>query len=294
MSDGMSFKAVAALQVLVALAATGVGGATGWYLGQDTFRKEQMSILGMTAQEAVLKIQGLQDQYQALADRCTQQEASERDKLIETQARVEDLRTQIAAREAEVKKLEKKAKENVALKKELEAKKAELADLQTQLETAERERAQLVEKLQLAYEEVSVSKAQTVAAKQETMAVKWDEFKARAVIEICEKGNKNKMEKCRSTVESAFSPAREQLYKECVRKKAAVPTLRKVQKNEKELPAFAQWVDADSKFTKGEWYILFCDPTLPEAGDDAGFRSPQPSDDLMKELDEEEEKEGEK
>jgi len=290
MGDGVGLKVVAAIQVLVAMAALGMGGATGWYIGRDRLQKEQDAILQMSAQDAVQKIQALQDQYQALVDRCQPLEESERDKLIETQQKVEDLRSQITEREAEVARLEIKAKENVSLKRELEKKKAELADLVVQLETAEKERAQLVEKLQSAYEEVSVQKAQTVAAKQETMAVRWDEFKARSIIEICEKGTKNKMEKCRTTVEAAFTPAREQLYKECARKKGAVPTLRHRQKNEKELPSFAQWVDESSKFTKDDWYILFCDPTLPEAGDNAVVPSGAPSEEdaLLKELDEEE------
>lgn len=265
--NGLGFVQVAILQVAVAILATGVGGGAGWYLGRDAGRKEQEAALGMTVPDALAKIQGLQDQYQALVDRCEPLEGSERDRLIEAQEKVEDLRGQIEKKEEELKVLEKKAKQNVALKKELEQKKAELAELQVALDNAEKERVELVEKLQTAYTEVSVARAQTKAAKQEVIEVKWDEFKARALVDICEKGTKGKMEKCREAVEAALTPDREARYRECARKKAAVPQLRRKTKDEKELPAFGEWMGQGSKFMKNEWYILFCDPTLPEAGD---------------------------
>ena len=33
------------------------------------------------------------------------------------------------------------------------------------------------------------------------------------------------------------------------------------------MPTFAQALPEDNKFTKKGWVIIFCDPTLPEAGD---------------------------
>jgi hypothetical protein len=42
-----------------------------------------------------------------------------------------------------------------------------------------------------------------------------------------------------------------------------------------EIPAFADWVNPDSKyvntgvFNKQSWYVIYCDPTLPEAHVDA-------------------------
>ena len=40
-----------------------------------------------------------------------------------------------------------------------------------------------------------------------------------------------------------------------------------------ELPHWSEWVDQESNFTKDAWYIVFCDPTLPEStvgGDGSG------------------------
>ena len=42
-----------------------------------------------------------------------------------------------------------------------------------------------------------------------------------------------------------------------------------------EIPAFADWVNPESKyvntgvFNKQSWYVIYCDPTLPEAHVDA-------------------------
>ena len=33
------------------------------------------------------------------------------------------------------------------------------------------------------------------------------------------------------------------------------------------MPRYSQRLAEDNKFTKKGWYVLFCDPTLPEAGD---------------------------
>ena len=42
--------------------------------------------------------------------------------------------------------------------------------------------------------------------------------------------------------------------------------LRQLEKGDS-LPAFAERLPDDNKFTKKGWVIVFCDPTLPEAGD---------------------------
>ena len=32
-----------------------------------------------------------------------------------------------------------------------------------------------------------------------------------------------------------------------------------------ELPDWSEWFDEESSFTKQKWYVVYCDPTLPEA-----------------------------
>ena len=52
----------------------------------------------------------------------------------------------------------------------------------------------------------------------------------------------------------------------CVDTYQSVPVLKQTVKDEP-LPRYAARLAEDNKFTKKGWYILFCDPTLPEAGD---------------------------
>ncbi len=269
----LTLPQVLVVQVVVAVFAVAIGAATGWFLGRHAFEAEQYERLGMTPDDLLLRLREVEGEYQALYEHCEPLEGSERDMLIEAQERVTNLRTEIEDKRAEINQLEKKASQNAYLRKQLEERKAELEELESALTAAEQEREELVEKLELAIEEVSVARAEARDAKAETLVVKWDEFKANAMLEICEKGTRGKIEKCRGIVDTALTYDRERRYRECVRQGAAVPQLRQIAKDEKELPAFAEWVWADSRLTR-DWYILFCDPTLPEAGGES-FRARQ-------------------
>ena len=267
MSGSMTVKQVVLLQSVVGIVALGVGALTGWFLGQEAYERDVAAGLGMSWQDYQQQHDELQRGYADLFERCDPLEGSERDRLIDAQERVEGLRGEIESKEAEIASLEIKARENSSLRKELKNRKRELSTLKTALQAAEQQREELVEKLKDAISEVSVAKAETRAAKRETLSVKWEEFTARALLEICEKGSRSKLEKCRETVDAAMTVDRERRYRECVRRRQAVPELRKASKDERTLPAFAEWIDQNSRFTKNDWYILFCDPTLPEAGD---------------------------
>lgn len=258
--------------VLVAAFAVAAGAATGWFLGRHMLDQQLVARLGMSPDALLKRLREVEGEYQALYAHCEPLEGSERDMLLQAQERVEGLRGEIETKEAEIAVLEKKARENVALRGDLERKKLELAQLQGALTAAEQERAELVDKLKLAVEEVSVARAEARDAKSETLVVKWDEFRANAMLEICERGSRGKIEKCREIVAAALTPDRERRYRECVRQGNAVPQLRETAKDEKVLPAYAEWVDANDRATR-DWYILFCDPTLPEAGDKAAERA---------------------
>ncbi len=260
----LSIVQVIIVLVVVAILAVVIGGATGWFIGQRVFETEQLERLGMSPDDLLLRLREIEGEYQALYEHCEPLEGSERDMLINAQERVENLRTEIEDKQAEIASLEVKARQNAALRKELEQRKEELAQLENALTAAEQEREELVERLELAVEEVSVARAEARQAKSETMVVKWEEFKANAMLEICERGTKGKIEKCRGVVEAALTYDRERRFRECVRQGAAVPQLREIEKDEA-LPAYAEWVWTESRITK-DWYILFCDPTLPEAG----------------------------
>ncbi len=262
----LSLLQVLVVQVIVAFTAVVIGALTGWLLGRHALEVEQYARLGMSADDLLARVHEVERDYQELYAHCEPLEGSERDRLIEAQERVESLRGEISDKEEEIAKLEKAAVENVSLRREVKRRKAELRELKSSLQAAEQQREELVEKLKVAVQEVAVARAEMRHAKAETLGVRWEEFRAQAALEICERGSRGKIEKCRDTVFAAFTPTRERRYRECVRKGGAVPQLRQAKKDEKELQAFAEWVDDSTRLTKG-WYILFCDPSLPEAGD---------------------------
>jgi hypothetical protein len=264
MSEGFPYKTVIFIQIVVALIAVAAGASAGWLLGRKDYETAQFQKLGMSADDMLSRLKKVEKDYADLYDRCQPLEGSEKQMLDEAQTKVESLKTEIQAKEVEVARLEKKAKENVVLKKELDAKKAELVDLRSKLEVAEKEKADLEQKLQVAVQETSAARSERDMARGETIDVKWNEFKAQAALAICEKGNRKKLGNCREAVAATMTPERETRFRECISKKQAVPQLRELEKDQK-LPTFAEWLNKDSKFTKG-WYVLFCDPTLPEAG----------------------------
>ena len=88
-----------------------------------------------------------------------------------------------------------------------------------------------------------------------------------ALLNVCEKGNRKRMETCRSEVQAALDSKRAARFKQCVGSKQAQPRLVRVDDKEKnpELPRWSEWLAEESKFAGQKWYIVFCDPSLPEA-----------------------------
>jgi predicted nucleic acid-binding Zn-ribbon protein len=199
-------------------------------------------------------------------------------KVGDLQSQVEKKQEEMAVLEAKVKK---SAGKSAALKKELEAKQAELDALQGQLTQALAEKAQLEVDLQISRQETDVARGETTVARNETnvarnqtIEAKWLGFKSDAMVQICEKGNRNKLAKCREAVTAALTSARGAKFKRCLSSGQASPRLIPFdkKKDDPELPRWSEWVDQESSFTEDRWYIVFCDPTLPEAdfGSDAG------------------------
>ena len=268
MATAFSTRQVLLIQGAVGVVALLVGGGLGYGVGRAMLERDQRARLGMSPEALLERLQASEKQYAELYGQCEPLQGSERERFLEAQTRVESLRTEIAVKEEEITHLEKKAKENVALKKELEVRKQELVQLKTALDVAEKERADLAERLQISLQETTTARAETHAAQQETLVFRWEEFKANAALTICERGSRSRLERCRETVLAAMNDERGDRYRECIRRGGAVPQLRERQKGEKDLPAFAESLGADDRTTR-DWYVLFCDPTLPEAPDRA-------------------------
>lgn len=205
-------------------------------------------------------------------------------KAMKAQARVESLQNDLAAKEEELARLKaediKDEKRRAAAARKWREMEAELETLRTELTEAETERDTLRTELketlvqldkQIAEtkkfkKKAKVYRAKAIQYKTESTENLWKSFGAEAKVEICDRGSRKRHEKCHSAVESALTPAIRRKFEQCVDTYQAVPVLRQLEKNEA-LPNLAQELPNDNKFTKKGWVIIWCDPTLPEAGD---------------------------
>lgn len=213
-----------------------------------------------------------------LAEKAKREEAAKSEVEVANQ-KVGDLQGQVDKTQEDIKVLEAKVKKSngksAALKKELAEKQGQLDALQAQLTVALEEKAQLEADLQVSRQETSMARGETDVAKGQTIDAKWDGFKSDAKVQICEKGNRNKLSKCREDVDAALTSARGSKFKHCLASGQASPRLKPFDKktDDSELPRWSEWVSQDSSFTQDAWYIVFCDPTLPESvvGGEAGI-----------------------
>ncbi len=221
------------------------------------------------------------------------------DELNNAEKKVETLEGRVNAKQGEITELEEEMKrraqrgallveERNELKRQLESAKAELVNLEKRLEIAIEEKELLTIELTETKEDLEEQKYQTHVAKEDALDYKWRDFIGKSQLEICERGNRKKMSRCRETVEETAEPYKDK-FDHCVRSGQAVPSVREIEKKSDPLPQYAEWIDEENKVTKG-YYVLLCDPTLPEATGD-GFKLPnQPADgggdDLFSEFDE--------
>jgi myosin heavy subunit len=205
-------------------------------------------------------------------------------KAMKAQSRVESLQNDLASKEEELAKLKaediKDEKRRAAATRKWREMEAELETLRSNLTEAESERDTLRNELketlvqldnQIAEtkkfkKKAKVYRAKAIQYKTESTENLWKSFGAEAKVEICDRGSRKRHEKCHSAVQAALTPAIRGKFEQCVDTYQAVPVLRQLEKGEK-IPHLAQELPNDNKFTKKGWVIIWCDPTLPEAGD---------------------------
>ena len=251
-------------------AVLGIGGARllEYYQNPEVFERPEGEL---SRAELIAKLDSSEAAYATLLAEGMKKEQVQQTEIDAAGKKVTDLQTQVTTKQDELKVLELKVKKSqgksAALKKELEEKVAELEGLQAQLTTALAEKAVLEQDLVVSREETQVARSETRQAQDETTDAKWDGFKSEAIVTICEKGNRNKLAKCKEEVRTAMNTDRAARYKACVNTGQAAGRLTKVDAKVKDpqLPKWSEWLDQDSSFTKNAWYITFCDPTLPEA-----------------------------
>ncbi len=242
-----------------------VGGALGW-TAKPTETKEVEVPRELTAAE--------------MAEACGPELEETTSELEEAQNKVAFLEKEVVDRDVRVKELEAKLKSEGSkpssssggsdLARKLARARADLEEAREELTIALSEKERLVAELTATKEELSETKVELVdqkkktkRAKEDALVNKWYRFINGAQLDICEKGNRKRLGRCREAVQLALQvPDRRDKFAHCVRSGQAVPTVRELEKNEA-LPDFAEMVDEEQKQAR-DWYILLCDPTLPE------------------------------
>jgi hypothetical protein len=211
-----------------------------------------------------------------LASACAPTVGETIDKLEKAEVRVKSLEQEVSDRNARVAELEANQKKpgGGGVSKELAQARKDLEEARAQLAVAQQEKAQLVVELtqtkeQLAKTEQALveQKELTHDAREDALVNKYFRFVNDAQLEICEKGSRKKMGNCRADVQAALqtNTKRRDKFAHCVRSGQATPTVRELEKGQT-LPDYTEWVNEEEKTTRG-YYILFCDPTLPEKAD---------------------------
>ncbi|TNE85680.1 MAG: hypothetical protein EP330_24830 [Deltaproteobacteria bacterium] len=204
-----------------------------------------------------------------LAEACGPLIAEAAENLDEAEAKVSTLEKRVADKEAQVAEMEaemkRRASRGAAMASELEDARAELDALRIALAKAVEEKAVLEIELSETKEELVVQKKRTRLAREDALLHKWKSFVGTAKIDICDRGNRRKLGRCRETIDEFLADDMKEKFDHCVRSGQAVPSVRMAERDET-LPAYAEYLDQDNKVTR-DWYVLLCDPTLPEAMD---------------------------
>lgn len=191
--------------------------------------------------------------------------------LERAQTRVSALELRIRDKEREIAELESRVRARARAAEvlaRLEAAREQLDGLEQQLADALAEKEDLLERvattsrmLDATRTALAAQERETRVAQEEAADQRWSAFLRSAQLRICEQGSRASMERCREDVAAAL--ARQELrYKACIRSNQAVPELRPSPASG-DLPLFG--VRLDETGALQNYYILFCDPLLPEA-----------------------------
>lgn len=259
------------IPVVVALAALGVGtlagaGAVGlaW----------QAAPAVIQTQEKVVKRDLTEAELEAACEPFVSDTLQE---VTEAQAKVATLETRVAEKEQKVEELEaemaRRAQAGKRMWAELEAAKKELESLREQLAQAiEEKEAALVElektvrRLRETQTELEETQGKLTRAQRDVLDNRWTAFVQDAQLEICEKGRRKKMGRCREAVQAALGPEVQKKFRHCLRSGQAVPGFQEATRDMDELPSYSFYLNQDDRLVR-DWFVTLCDPRLPEAED---------------------------
>lgn len=208
---------------------------------------------------------------------CADRVTTAADQLRAAQANVEALSGDLTSKQAELaavqQELSKAKGQASALSAKAKKLEGEISGLQTRLTEATGERDKLVEELRDTLVQLDAQKEATVAAQRETAKWQvrtseeaWRSFVAEAKVQICDRGTAKKHEACHDAVEAGLDTTVRNRFAACVGSNQAMPSLTQLTKGAG-LPANAIALPDDKSFSTKGWFVILCDPSLPEAGE---------------------------
>jgi hypothetical protein len=225
-------------------------------------------------EKEVTRIEKEQLSDEDLLELCETMTEDQKKDILGVAQEVQILQEVLAEKEAELERMKSDAEQDeerraaaAAQWREMEA---EISSLREQLDVAIEERDQLKEELQETLveldrqiDETNRFKSKAKHYKKESIKNQWSTFVGEAKLAGCNRGTQRRHSKCYEAFEAGLSAVFQERFKTCVNTHQAAPLFRKAERGE-ELPRFSEWLPQDNKYTKN-WYIIFCDPTLPEA-----------------------------
>ena len=191
------------------------------------------------------------------------------EQLLDAQARVTELESQLATAEQQLADVATATGEPLAAGG-AGALVERVGSLRANLEAARDVRDRLKSDLREALARVEVSSARADRA-QAAVTVwrhaktrsQWGEFTARAKTELCDHGTRKTVDRCQAGVDAFFTEARYERFARCVNGGGAEPTLVSV-KSGPVAESLSEPIVGEQLPRKATWYVTYCDPTLPE------------------------------
>lgn len=189
------------------------------------------------------------------------------DALGAAQERVAELEREVAERQREVSELQaemaKRADRGAEIAGQLKTLKTQLANAKGELKKAVREKDSLLKELRLTEAELEQAQIQRELAREDALFNRWQDFVKGAQLEICDRGNRKKLGRCREAVTATMmTDERRDQFAHCVRSGQAAPVVMELERDAA-MPDFSEMIDEAQRTTRG-WMIVYCDPTLPE------------------------------
>jgi hypothetical protein len=190
--------------------------------------------------------------------------------LLVSQDEVKSLQADLDARTAELAAL-RADPERQADAMQVAALETAVTTLRTSLEQAQAQRDGMRHRLRTALAQLDEEVDAHAATRREVATLTsantenlWVAFTERTKIDVCEQPGRRGRAACRSKLDGFFDETRHERFASCVTQDHAVPSLFHREHGE-DLPSAAEPVGVGTLFDRDDWFVLFCDPTLPEA-----------------------------